>query len=111
MGFFVEYPLAAANWLQVIHYWVIPPQQLIVVLPENTEMNLETRRKIIKVLPYPGQLIIGSRTEFAEIDLTLFREKKILNNQITYYLCKNHTCSLPTNSLEEILSTLGKATH
>jgi uncharacterized protein YyaL (SSP411 family) len=107
LGLILEYPLGAANWLQVIFDWNTPPQQLIIVLPENKDFDQEKLIKFRNLLPYPGQLIIGTQTVFEETNLDLFRNKEVLNNQTTFYLCKNHTCSLPTNDEENILAELG----
>ncbi len=106
LEFINQYPLAAANWLQAIFHWNSPPPQLIVTLPENIYLETHILQTLKTVLPYPGQLLIGKKSIFDELDLDLFRGKDSINGQATFYLCRNHNCSLPTNSIDEILSAL-----
>ncbi|MAT44441.1 MAG: thioredoxin domain-containing protein [Anaerolineaceae bacterium] len=107
LGLILKYPLAAANWLKIIYDWNTPPQQLIVVLEDNKDFDQEKLKIFRKILPFPGQLIIGTRSVFEKINLDIFQNKNVLNNHATFYLCKNHTCSLPTNNEEKILTELG----
>jgi uncharacterized protein YyaL (SSP411 family) len=106
LAFMSQYPLAAPNWLLALYDWTTPPQQLIVVQPENDQIKSEILKTLKSGLPRLGQLIIGTQHEFDRMQLDLFGDKNCLNHQTTFYLCRNHTCSLPTNSLEQILSTL-----
>lgn len=62
-----------------------PPEHITIALKNNAE--LET---IKSQLPLLANVIVASKS----------KEYPLLNDRTTFYVCKNHTCFSPTNTLE-----------
>ncbi len=109
LDFISHYSLAASNWLQVLQHWFTPPAQLIVVLPHAQASEIKEIKTLKTALPYLGQLLMAEKDVFEQLNLPLFQGKQVLKEQPTFYLCRNHTCSQPTNSLNDLIAKLGIA--
>lgn len=62
-----------------------PPDHITIVLKNNAELE-----NIKSQLPLLANVIVVSKS----------KEYPLLNDRTTFYVCKNHTCFSPTNTLE-----------
>ncbi|MDE5777908.1 MAG: thioredoxin domain-containing protein [Lachnospiraceae bacterium] len=80
-----DYPAGYCMFLISLLFYLYPPQKITVVLGEKDSVE-----QIMPRLPlYADIRILRAETE----------EYKLLNNQTTYYVCKNQTCLPPSNQM------------
>ena len=69
-----------------------PPEHIVVVLKKDPDNNLENNPELEKVkeqLPFLANVIIASES----------REYPLLHDRTTFYVCKDHVCFAPSNTL------------
>lgn len=82
-----EYPAGHSLFQTVLLYYLYPPEKITVVLSEKDTEN------ILPNLPlYADISILSEETE----------EYRLLNNETTYYVCKDCSCLPPSNVLPEL---------
>lgn len=80
-----DYPPGYSMFLTALLYHIDPPPRITVLLADEAE-----KTQIMLQLPLYAQIRILTQ----ETD-----EYKLLNGQTTYYVCQNHTCLPPSNTL------------
>ena len=79
--------------------------QSIIITGINKDDNKKIYDQLIKIyLPNTIILMINEKTNI--ISKNDFLNQIEIKNQSSIYLCKNNTCSLPSNSVEEILKMI-----
>ena len=78
------YPAGHSMFLIALLLNENPPKQITVVLRERSEL-IQLRKK----LPFLANVSVAKESA----------DYPLLNNQTTYYVCKNHSCLPPTNTL------------
>lgn len=80
-----DYPAGHSMFLIALLLYLNPPEKIKVVLSQE-----DSKGKIMRQLPlYADVEILENATQ----------EYKLLNDSTTYYVCKNHTCYPPSNSI------------
>ena len=82
-----EYPAGHSMFLIAMLMYENPPEHISIVLKDCSDL-VEIRKK----LPFLANISV----------VTENREYSLLNNQTTYYICKNHICLPPTNTPENL---------
>lgn len=82
-----EYPTGNSMFLIAILIYENPIPHITIALKENTDLN-----QIREKLPFMANVSV----------VTESLKYPLLNNQTTFYICKNHNCLPPTNTLETL---------
>jgi len=86
-----------SNWAQLMFWFINPPYEIVVV----GEKAMVSKKKIeVKFLP--NALIAGS-TKASDMPLL---QNRYVNGQTTFYLCRNKTCKLPVQHVDDLLKQL-----
>lgn len=81
-----HYPAGYSVFLTALLFHTNPPEKITVVLSSE-----DTAQKLLPLLPlYADLTILEHETD----------SYKLLNAKTTYYVCKNHTCLPPVNTLD-----------
>ncbi|AXG73376.1 thioredoxin domain-containing protein [Flavobacterium arcticum] len=93
----LDYPSAFSNWLNL---WLN-------LSPENKELaicgaNAKEAVKAINSEYLPHIIIAGCKAE-SEIP---FLYNRFVKDSVMFYVCRNNTCNLPTNSINEVIKQL-----
>ena len=82
-----EYPSGNSMFLIALLMYKNPIPRITIVLKERADLN-QIRAK----LPFLANVSVVKENS----------EYPLLNNQTTFYVCKNHHCLPPTNAIESI---------
>ena len=82
-----EYPTGNSMFLIAMLIYENPIPHITIALKENTDLN-----QIREKLPFMANVSV----------VTESLKYPLLNNQTTFYICKNHNCIPPTNTLETL---------
>ncbi|GIV66560.1 MAG: thioredoxin domain-containing protein [Bellilinea sp.] len=97
----VEYPTAFAYWLQVQDFAAGPIQQIVLVYPSDlSEPVLNWFNPA--VTPYhPRRVLVHSPLPVIDNAPQILKDKILLRNQPTVYICQNFSCRQPLNDFEQ----------
>ena len=79
-----DYPAGHSMFLFAKLIYDDPPEHIVIAVKEDSDLE-----NVRKNLPVFANVVVASNS----------REYPLLNNRTTYYVCKNHTCQKPTNSI------------
>lgn len=85
-----DYPAGYCFFMLALSAYLNPYDDIVCVVKEN----LDIKELINKVRMRTNIRILDKPTE----------EYKLINNETTFYVCKNHSCLPPTNDLMELLN-------
>lgn len=80
-----NYPMGHSMFLIAMLMHNTPPKHITVVLKD-----IEDLTQILNKLPFLANISVVCET----------KEYPLLNDTTTYYICENHSCLPPTNTLE-----------
>jgi len=96
-------PAAHTHLLCALDYYLSPRREVVVVGPKG---KLEQFIQPVHAKYMPNRVIVGHDPD-TQHDLPslipLLKEKKMLDESVTAYVCEGFACRLPTTSLEEFL--------
>ncbi len=90
----IDYPSAYSNWLYVFMNFSEQNKELAIC----GESALEISKKF--QAHYLPNIIIAGTNKLSELP---FLKNRFQKNKDLFYLCKNKSCDLPVNNLEEII--------
>lgn len=101
---FLSYNLSkspsASTFLLYAYMNYLKPTELVIIYKDKNEL-IEVLKELNNF--YNNITIIA----FSENEIPInFSSYKLLNNNTTFYLCKNFNCELPTNQIEKILEII-----
>lgn len=106
-GFALRYPLGFSRWLSAAELAAGNMKQ-VAVLGEAADKNFAQMLKIIRAKYHPGLAVAAASHPVNEKSPALLRDRTILNNQATVYVCESFMCKQPTTDvkvLEEQLNS------
>lgn len=104
-----RYPLAYSHWLTVLDLYLKPHAE-VVILGQDDLLSHPLAQTALKTYnPYMTLVLSGYPP--ADEGPPILRDRPLLNNMPTAYVCENFTCKHPTNNLDEFIKQLGDITH
>ncbi len=103
--FALRYPLGFARWLSAAENAEGHIKQ-VAVMGQAGEENFERMRHAIQAHYRPGLIIAASSIPIKENSPALLRERAIVNNRATAYVCEGFICKQPTNEIEILIAQL-----
>ncbi|MEN9953102.1 MAG: hypothetical protein RLZZ520_1370 [Bacteroidota bacterium] len=91
----LKYPNSFGIWANLMLEMVRGTHEILVLGPEANKKGLELFKAYI-----PNKVVMLSTDIVEEYPLM---QHKVLDGQTTFYVCRDYTCQLPVNSLEEVL--------
>ena len=79
-----DYPAGHSMFLFAKLIYDDPPEHIVIAVKEDSDLE-----NVRKNLPVFANVVVASNS----------KEYPLLNNRTTCYVCKNHTCQKPTNSI------------
>lgn len=98
----VQSPQVMPQLMAALEYFLSPPEHIVIVSDqlENAMYFLSTILK--DFAPNLNVVVItDSQRDFFDRKLSFTKEMKMVDGKTTVYFCKNYTCELPTNNVEE----------
>ena len=104
-----DYPLAYTHLLTGLDFFFGPTYELIIVGDHLSDEIPPILKELNKHF-LPNTTIIFRQTDKESSELTSIapftKDMKTINNKVTFYLCKDFKCLLPTNDIHEIMNML-----
>ncbi len=96
-------PRHVSNWASLFTYFLTPTPEIVIVGKNYKEIA----QKISSVY-IPNKVIVAAKNEEEgqKSVVPLLAMRPVMNNQTTIYVCKNKTCQLPVNSVDEALKQI-----
>ncbi len=93
----LDYPSAFSNWLNL---WLnlAPENKELAICGTNAKEAVKTVNK--EYLPY---VIIAGNIAKSDVP---FLHNRFVKDTVMFYVCRNNTCNLPTNSVTEVIKQL-----
>jgi uncharacterized protein YyaL (SSP411 family) len=94
-----RYPLAFGNWLCALDLQLSTPQEIVIFGPRDDPVSNDLLDVILDNWN-PNRVIaaIDSGDVALFADIPLLKDRKMINNQPTVYLCQQHSCGMPLNN-------------
>jgi len=93
-------PQYLTNWACLISNLVSPTSEIVIIGEDCLEDAKGFFQQFI-----PNKVVLGAKNE-GESTLPLLKSRWEINDKTTYYVCRNNTCQLPVNTLEEALEQI-----
>jgi uncharacterized protein YyaL (SSP411 family) len=93
-----HYPLAFGNWLCALDLQLSNPQEIAIIGPRN-DLATEDLIDILLSNWDPNRVIaaVDPNDPKPSADISLLKNREMINAQPTVYLCERHSCQMPVN--------------
>jgi len=91
-------PQHLSNWAQLLLHQIKPAAEIAIIGPEAHELKRELLKKYT-----PNSILMGT---ISSSKFPLLRDKIMVDNKTTIYVCFNKTCKLPVHTVDEALKQL-----
>lgn len=103
-----DYPTAFSQALLTAEWLMFPPDQVIIVYADATEILSSTYMTHNRIVLYVSDQFVRELAENHPLH-ALLQDKMLLNGKTTFYLCRNFTCDFPTNDARQVHDKLSKS--
>ena len=101
-------PYGFCSYLNALDSYLKGVRLIVVIYPEASDIKPWMEFLFKRFDPYSGCLFVyESDIENVSLPLVL-KDKKTVNGDITVYICRNFTCSMPVTNLENLSKELNK---
>ena len=106
-GTMSHYPLGFGNWLCALEFSLSPPREIVIVGPRNDPATADLRRVLFNTW-LPNKVVAArDPADTVPVDnVVLLRDRNMINNQPTVFLCERHACRAPVNDPVSLRSYL-----
>jgi uncharacterized protein len=96
--FLEQHPLGFANWLCALDFYLSTPKEIVIIGPRNSPATSQLLRALYSMwLPNKVVAACDPGDPAPLLELKLFEDRRMINNQPTAYVCENYTCKTPAN--------------
>lgn len=89
-------PLGFSNWLCALDFYLSPPKEIAIIGPRDHPETSELLHTLCSTwLPNKVVAAYDPNDPTPVPDLKLLRNKQMINNQPTVYVCEHFTCQIP----------------
>jgi uncharacterized protein YyaL (SSP411 family) len=91
-----KYPLGFSNWLCTLDFYLSESREVAIIGPSSSPATLELLHTLCNTWP-PNMVIAAYDPTDPDrlVELTIFENRRMINNQPAVYLCHRHSCQLP----------------
>jgi uncharacterized protein YyaL (SSP411 family) len=104
-------PVSASEMLLALDFYFDTPKEILIVAPTDREQADAFVRQLHRMFLPNRILVVVSQDEAEGLSerMPVFQGKRALSDQVTAYVCENHTCERPVTSLEDFQGQLLKS--
>jgi len=103
--FVLRYPLGFARWLSAAENAQGSMKQ-VAVLGDAGEKIFESMIKLIRAEYRPGLVVAASSHPIKEDAPALLKDRNLINNKSTAYVCEGFVCKQPTTEISLLIEQL-----
>lgn len=106
-----EVPGNSSEMLLALDFYFDTPKEILIVAPAHRDQAASFVRELHGIF-LPNQILVSVSEEGAETlseRLPVFQGKRALSDEVTAYVCENHTCERPVTTLEDFKEQLLKS--
>jgi uncharacterized protein YyaL (SSP411 family) len=102
-----RYPSAFGRLLAALDFHLSSPKEIVIVGPRGDERTRALTREVWKVY-VPNKVVVqAEENETAAVEIVpLLRERSLVDNVATAYVCENYTCQRPVTTPAELAAQL-----
>jgi uncharacterized protein YyaL (SSP411 family) len=109
LGRVVNFSLYFGYWLCAFNDFMTPSGEIAILLPENSPNSTEYDRVIWSTYR-PNFAVVASTYPPQSNSPRLLKDRPLINNQATVYVCRDFFCEHPVNTPKELQEILDNAT-
>jgi uncharacterized protein YyaL (SSP411 family) len=93
-----QHPLGFSNWLCTLDFYLSEPRQIAIIGSIDDPATSELLHTLCSIwLPNKVVAAYDPDEPTAVLDLRLFENRRMINNQPTVYVCHHYSCQKPVN--------------
>jgi uncharacterized protein YyaL (SSP411 family) len=100
-----KYPTSFAFWLQGLDSWLGPLTQIAVLTPQGSKIQPAYLEEIWRDY-HPRTLLAVSEGPPPEFAPALLKDRPLIDDRTTIYVCRNFMCDLPVTTLDALKRVL-----
>jgi uncharacterized protein YyaL (SSP411 family) len=105
--FMVNHPLGHGNWLSAADFYLSQPIEIAIIGPRGNPATSELLHTLCNAwLPNKVVAAFDPNDPTPLSHLSLFRDRKMIDNQPTVYVCQRYACKTPVTDAEALLDQL-----
>jgi hypothetical protein len=103
-----RFPSAFGRALGAVDFYLSTPKEICIVGEDSTEDTNALLREVWRKF-IPNKIVVRSNGVQSEAENTvpLLRQRTMINNRTTAYVCENYVCKTPVTTPKELASQLG----
>jgi uncharacterized protein YyaL (SSP411 family) len=99
-----RYPNGFGRALSALEFYLNPTKEIVIIGEKGNELEREIRREYL-----PDKVVVLSEEAGKDAELIpLLRERKMIDDKPTAYVCENFACRMPVQSKEDLRKQLFK---
>jgi uncharacterized protein YyaL (SSP411 family) len=102
--FIQRFPTACANWLSGYRRLVTPSKEIAIVGSPKADLTRQFLQEIWA--QWRPDIVTAVGTDHAEQTPALLHQRTQMDGQPTAYVCRNHACQQPVNSVDGLRKSL-----
>ena len=104
-----KYPLGFSNWLCALDFYLSEPKEIAIIGPSSSPATLELLHTLCNTWS-PNMVIAAYDPQDPDrlVELKLFENRGMIDNQPAVYVCRRHSCQLPVTDTVVLESQLRK---
>jgi uncharacterized protein YyaL (SSP411 family) len=93
----LRYPPGFGHWFCALDSYLSKPLEIVLVgHPED--LATKSLLRVINERYLPNRVLaVKNPSEHAQLDIPLLKDRAIIDNKPTVYVCENHVCKMPVN--------------
>jgi len=100
-------PLGFSNWLCALDFYLSTPKEIAIIGPRDNPATLELLRTICTIwLPNKVVAAYDPSDPAPVSELKLFKNRQMVDNQPTVYVCEHYTCQAPVTDSASLRAEL-----
>ncbi len=102
----LRYPLGFGHWFCALDLYLSKPLEIVLVgRPED--LATKSLVRVINQRYLPNKVLaVKNPSEPAQLDIPLLRDRAMIDNKPTVYVCENHVCKMPITDPDALTALL-----
>ena len=97
-GVMPKIPMGVPNWLCALDFHLSSAKEVVILGSLDDPRTISILNSVHKHF-IPNKVVIG---QSSELNIPLLRNREILNESPTAFICKDYACQMPTNDASEV---------
>lgn len=103
--YIIKYPMNFSYFLCTGFSYFVKPKEIVVIVKNDDELKIQRKRFFKHFLPFT---VLCMKNANKDSGLELLKDKIIINDTTTFYICQNYTCKAPISSFEDVIAELNR---